>query len=176
MTMAPRADDLDGRKRTADSGLERDSASAGPTEDDAFTLMVTALHDAGAPRVEAALVACLLTHPDADTGHLLKVTGLRQPEVSTGMRELRDRGWVHTEAKTRAGRGRPMHGHSLDATPENVREHYAQAVRARIAGQQGALDGLQALVDHASERTPSRSARMTASQRPRNRPQSTTPG
>lgn len=175
----------EGRQHAAEHAdpTERDvkgTPSHGPDDEpsaaDAVAVMAAALQDAGASRIEAALVSCLLAHPEADTGLLLKVTRLRQPEVSTGMRELRERGWVDTEPQTREGRGRPMHRHSLAIAPEAVREHYAEAVRDRIETQQRALDGLQSVVDQASERTPSRSARMTASQRPRNRPHSTTPG
>lgn len=64
------------------------------------------------------------------------MTDLRQPEVSVGMRDLVERGWVECEPIPREGKGRPMNRYRLIADPERLHIHYeALAQKA-----QGALD------------------------------------
>jgi predicted transcriptional regulator len=42
-----------------------------------------------------------------------KATGLRQPEVSLAMQELRRRGWVNKRDIKKEGKGRPVHAYRL---------------------------------------------------------------
>jgi predicted transcriptional regulator len=42
-----------------------------------------------------------------------KATGLRQPEVSLAMQELRRRGWVTKRDIKKEGKGRPVHAYRL---------------------------------------------------------------
>ncbi|MFQ5911177.1 MAG: ArsR family transcriptional regulator [Thermoplasmata archaeon] len=42
-----------------------------------------------------------------------KATGLRQPEVSLAMQELRRRGWVAKRDIKKEGKGRPVHAYHL---------------------------------------------------------------
>ena len=42
-----------------------------------------------------------------------KATGLRQPEVSLAMQELRRRGWVNKRDIKKEGKGRPVHAYHL---------------------------------------------------------------
>ncbi len=48
-----------------------------------------------------------------DSGDLQTATGLRQPEVSTAMRELVRRGLVEIESEKNGQRGRPRHLYQL---------------------------------------------------------------
>ena len=48
-----------------------------------------------------------------DSGDLQTATGLRQPEVSTAMRELVRRGLVEIESEKTGSRGRPRHLYQL---------------------------------------------------------------
>lgn len=104
------------------------------------TDLAQALQRLGAKRVEATLVAALASDPALGTKDLVDRTGLRQPEVSTGMAELRQRDWVVVEAVPRPGRGRPMHRYRLVADPLQVRLHYEAQARAVMATFESALE------------------------------------
>lgn len=83
-----------------------------------------ALQRVGASRIEAALVELLAAEPDVSTKEAVEATQLRQPEVSVGMRDLVDRGWVACEPIPRQGKGRPMNRYRLVADPARLHVHY----------------------------------------------------
>ena len=131
----------------------------------------------GANRLEAAIVAYLGRHGPARTDELMAGTGLRQPEVSIGVRSLRERGWIVTDVVPREGKGRPMHAYRLDADSDEIAATYLEEGQARLDELQRAMDAVREAFSQArTSRTPSAPARKTVSQRPKNRPHSTTPG
>ncbi len=99
-----------------------------------------ALQQLGAKRVEAALVASLAEAGPLGTRDIVEKTGLRQPEVSVGMQELRDRHWVAFDAVPRAGKGRPMHRYRLVADREAIRRYYESQARNVISAFEKALN------------------------------------
>ncbi len=96
----------------------------------------------GTARVEAELVACLLENSPVATKDILELTGLRQPEVSVGMRILRERGWTASEPIPREGKGRPMHRYSLQVPQGDVYAHYEHAANEQIQSFQEAIQDL----------------------------------
>jgi predicted transcriptional regulator len=98
-----------------------------------------ALQQLGAKRVEAALVASLAEGQALGTRDIVEKTGLRQPEVSVGMQELRDRHWVAFDAVPRQGKGRPMHRYRLVANREDIRSYYESQARGVMAAFESAL-------------------------------------
>ncbi len=96
----------------------------------------------GTARVEAELVACLMDRSPLPTSDILSRTGLRQPEVSVGMRTLRERGWISSSPIPREGKGRPMHSYHLDVTPKAIYSFYAGAAEEQIKAYQRALADL----------------------------------
>ena len=101
--------------------------------------LTDALQQLGAKRVEAALVASLADGAALGTRDIVEKTGLRQPEVSVGMQELRDRHWVAFDAVPRHGKGRPMHRYRLIADREAIRAYYEAQARAVIGAFEKAL-------------------------------------
>lgn len=101
--------------------------------------MADALQQLGAKRVEAALVASLAGGQPLGTRDIVEKTGLRQPEVSVGMQELRDRHWVAFDAVPRQGKGRPMHRYRLVADREAIRRYYEAQARGVISAFEKAL-------------------------------------
>ncbi|MGB1586899.1 MAG: MarR family transcriptional regulator [Thermoplasmatota archaeon] len=99
----------------------------------------------GASRVEALLVLHLLEHPTTSTSDIIDATGLRQPEVSVGMRELRERGWVRTKPIAREGKGRPMHGYQLARPPGDVLHHYVAEGRRHMKQYEAAVQAVEAV-------------------------------
>lgn len=49
-----------------------------------------------------------------------KATGLRQPEVSLAMQELRRRGWVTKRDIKKEGKGRPVHAYRLSKSLSRI--------------------------------------------------------
>lgn len=68
----------------------------------------------GLRRTEARTLACWTTDDDELTQiDIENMSGLRQPEVSLAMRELRRRGWTRMTGKRQAPLGRPTHLYTL---------------------------------------------------------------
>lgn len=103
-----------------------------------------ALQRLGIPRVEAHLVAFLRDNDDASTPDVMEATGLRQPEVSVGMRGLAARGWVAVEQVPREGKGRPMNRYKRRVDPSPMRGHYADHAKRAMASLERALRDVQA--------------------------------
>ena len=99
-----------------------------------------ALQQLGAKRVEAALVASLAEGGPLGTRDIVEKTGLRQPEVSVGMQELRDRHWVAFDAVPRQGKGRPMHRYRLVADRDAIRRYYEAQAQGVIKAFEKALN------------------------------------
>lgn len=97
----------------------------------------------GAKRIEATLVAFLAHHAAVGTKEIVQATGLRQPEVSVGMRELRERGWVEAEPIPRSSKGRPMNRYRLRAGREEIRAYYETLAHQAIHSYQSALLQIQ---------------------------------
>lgn len=101
--------------------------------------LTQALQQLGAKRVEAALVASLADGAPLGTRDIVEKTGLRQPEVSVGMQELRERHWVAFDAVPRQGKGRPMHRYKLIADREAIRRYYESQARGVMQAFEKAL-------------------------------------
>ncbi|MCE8429478.1 MAG: ArsR family transcriptional regulator, partial [Candidatus Methanoperedens sp.] len=62
----------------------------------------------------AARILCYLRDiNEATSMEIESGTNLRQPEVSIGMKELKERDWVNEREETRRGKGRPYKLYSL---------------------------------------------------------------
>jgi predicted transcriptional regulator len=82
---------------------------------------VRAMMDLGVDRRVANTIIYLMEEPgfsmDIEEG-----TGLKQPEVSTAIRDLRNRGWLEEEKINEGGQGRPRVRFTLSAGTEDVME------------------------------------------------------
>jgi len=75
----------------------------------------------GMTRISALSLAGIRHFGKAKTRELESLTGLRQPEVSIGVRQLIEKGWIkETEEKLHAGKGRPTKVYSLIVTFEDI--------------------------------------------------------
>lgn len=116
--------------------MAKRTASRGTRLQDALLLL-------GARRVESALLAALHEHGALGTQEIVALTGLRQPEVSVGMQELRHRGWVEASDIPREGKGRPMHRYTLAADLNSVRKFYEARGMKSIEQTQDAVETLR---------------------------------
>ncbi len=61
-----------------------------------------------------------------------KATGLRQPEVSIAMQELRRRRWVEKRDIKKEGKGRPVHAYRLTVPFDSIVEMIAREEKSKI--------------------------------------------
>ncbi len=66
-----------------------------------------ALISLGMSRNEARTLTYLRNVDEATSNELEKCTGLRQPEVSIAVKELKDRDWIKERGEKNPGKGRP---------------------------------------------------------------------
>src|SRR3990170_2405448 len=64
--------------------------------------------------------------------NIAKATGLRQPEVSIAMQELRRRRWVEKRDIKKEGKGRPVHAYRLATPFDGIIDNIAREERAKI--------------------------------------------
>ncbi len=77
------------------------------------TALIDLLVDLGLPKGAAKALVALRKRNETTSLEVERITGLRQPEVSLAIRELRLREWVGTRRMPAAGKGRSVHVYSL---------------------------------------------------------------
>lgn len=92
--------------------------------DDRDREFVEALRGLNVLRSAAALITYLANVSEATSREIEMGTGLRQPEVSTGVRVLRENNWVMERDVKAERKGRPMKVYSLSASLEEIIKHY----------------------------------------------------
>ncbi len=82
--------------------------------DEQHEQIAEALISLGMTRPVARILSYFQNGNEVTSMELEKETGLRQPEVSIAMRELKERGWVNErDEKKNAGKGRPYKIYTL---------------------------------------------------------------
>jgi predicted transcriptional regulator len=81
----------------------------------------------GEKRMQAAILSMLLDQSPVTTHEIMEETGLRQPEVSIGVRDLKARGWLESQPIPREGKGRPMNQYARNFEDEKFLHFYQQA-------------------------------------------------
>ncbi len=100
----------------------------------------------GVARNVARALVCLAGREEATSTQLEKDAGLRQPEVSTAINELRERGWVAKRDIKRERKGRPVHSYRLAMPFEEILAIVEEMERARIARMEEGLRKLRAVM------------------------------
>lgn len=75
--------------------------------------LVDLLVDTGLSKNVAKTLVFLSKRAETTSVEIEKATGLRQPEVSIAMQELRRRRWVDKRDIKKEGKGRPVHAYRL---------------------------------------------------------------
>jgi predicted transcriptional regulator len=94
----------------------------------------------------ARTLVSLAAMEESTSVQIEKATGLRQPEVSIAIQELRDRGWVAKKDIKRERKGRPVHSYRLSRAFEDIIASIDTAEKARIRKMEAALGRLRTLV------------------------------
>ncbi len=94
----------------------------------------------------ARTLVCLQAQEECTSVQIERATGLRQPEVSIAIQELRDRGWVTKKDIRRSHKGRPVHSYRLARPFCEIIAAIDAGEKARIRKMEAALRRLRALV------------------------------
>jgi len=78
------------------------------------------------PRNVAALITYLANANEATSREIEMGTNLRQPEVSIGMRSLRQNNWIEQRNIKADGKGRPMIVYKLNVPLNAIIQHYEE--------------------------------------------------
>lgn len=97
----------------------------------------------GMPRNIAKALVCLVGREEATSVEVEKATGLRQPEVSIAMQELRRRKWVEKRDMKKEGKGRPVHAYRLAIPFSSIVDAIARSERRKIERMQGIMRRLK---------------------------------
>ncbi len=94
----------------------------------------------------ARTLVCLQAEEECTSVQMERATGLRQPEVSIAIQELRDRGWVAKKDIRRSRKGRPVHNYRLARPFPEIIAAIDSGEKARIKKMEAALGRLRTLV------------------------------
>jgi predicted transcriptional regulator len=111
--------------------------------DDKNMEFIEALRSLKVPRNVAVLITYLSNVSEANSREIEMGTNLRQPEVSIGMRTLRQNNWV-TEREVKAdGKGRPMKVYKLSVPIDKIIEYYEKEKNRESASAMQAIQRLK---------------------------------
>ena len=94
---------------------------------------IDALRNLKVPRNVAALITYLADANEATSREIEMGTNLRQPEVSIGMRTLRQNNWIEQRNIKVEGKGRPMIVYRLNVPLESIINHYEEESKQESA-------------------------------------------
>src|SRR3970040_66253 len=98
---------------------------------------VELLIETGMPKNVAKALVFLTGREETTSVEIEKGTGLRQPEVSIAMQELRRRRWVDKRDIKKEGKGRPVHAYRLGLPFSEIVEAIAREERRKVEEIQG---------------------------------------
>ncbi len=87
---------------------------------------------AGTPKNLAKALIFIAKRDETTSVEIEKATGLRQPEVSIAMQELRRRRWVEKRDIKKEGKGRPVHSYRLSVPFSDIVETVCKHETSRI--------------------------------------------
>ena len=94
--------------------------------------LVDLLIETGLSRNIAKTLVFLSKREETTSVEIEKATGLRQPEVSIAMQELRRRRWVDKRDIKKEGKGRPVHSYRLSVPWSEILAHIDREEQAKI--------------------------------------------
>jgi len=108
-------------------------------KDDEFAKMLMEL---GIKKNVARVLTYMKNHTEVTSRDLELGSGLRQPEVSLAMRELKELGWVSEREKKKPGKGRPYKVYTLERPVKEIIEELEEKKRKET---QQAMENIQRL-------------------------------
>ncbi len=108
--------------------------------------LVELLMGTGMAKNVAKTLAFLRKKEETTSTEVEAATGLRQPEVSIAVQELRRRKWIIKRDLKKEGKGRPVHLYKMALPFEKIVETLEKEERKRIERIEGNIEQLKAIV------------------------------
>jgi len=106
---------------------------------------IEALRNLKVPRNVATLITYLANTNEATSREIEVGTNMRQPEVSIGMRALRQNNWVEQRNIKMEEKGRPMIIYKLNVPIEKIIKHYEEEKNSEAVRTMQAIQRLREL-------------------------------
>jgi predicted transcriptional regulator len=106
---------------------------------------IETLRSLDVPRNVATLITFLANANEATSRQIEVGTNMRQPEVSIGIRTLRQNKWIEEHEIKTEGKGRPMKVYKLGVPIEKVVQHYEEERKNEAARSMQAIQRLKEL-------------------------------
>lgn len=94
---------------------------------------INLLIKAGLSKNVSKTLVCLTKKTETTSVEIEKATGLRQPEVSIAMQNLRNRDWVEKRDIKKEGKGRPVHAYKLSLSLDDIVDVLEKDAKAKMA-------------------------------------------
>lgn len=109
--------------------------------------IVNLLVDMGVSRKTAKTLTYLSQVDNCISKTIEEETRLRQPEVSTALKELRGRGWIEKEDIKKEGKGRPIHSYRMVVPFDRAIKSLVKEKKGEIQQMQNTIKRLRELVE-----------------------------
>jgi predicted transcriptional regulator len=109
--------------------------------------IVNLLVDMGVSRKTAKTLTYLSSVHECISKTIEEETRLRQPEVSTALKELRGRGWIAKEDIKKEGKGRPIHSYKMVVPFDRAVKTLVKEKKSEINDMQNTIKRLRELVE-----------------------------
>jgi predicted transcriptional regulator len=109
--------------------------------------IVNLLVDMGVSRKTAKTLTYLSSVNESISKTIEEETRLRQPEVSTALKELRGRGWIAKEDIKKEGKGRPIHSYKMVVPFDRAVKTLVKEKKSEINEMQTTIKRLKDLVE-----------------------------
>jgi predicted transcriptional regulator len=118
-----------------------------PSSDRFDDEIVNLLVDMGVSRKTAKTLTYLSTVDECISKTIEEETRLRQPEVSTALKELRGRGWIEKEDIKKEGKGRPIHSYRMVVPFDRAIKTLVKEKKSEITEMQNTIKRLKYIVE-----------------------------
>lgn len=108
--------------------------------------IVGLLIDMGVSKKTARTLTYLSHVEESISRNIEANTNLRQPEVSTALKELRGRGWIEKQDIRKEGKGRPIHSYKMVVPFDRAVKTLVKEKKTQIAEIQNTIKRLKELV------------------------------
>ena len=109
--------------------------------------IVDLLVDIGVSKKTAKTLTYLANVDECISKSIEEMTHLRQPEVSTALKELRGRGWIEKEDIRKEGKGRPIHSYKMVVPFDRAVKILVKEKKSEITELQNTIKRLKELVE-----------------------------
>ena len=113
--------------------------------------IVDVFSDLGVPKNFAKTLMYISQVDECHSSDIEHGAGLRQPEVSVAMQELRRRGWVSRRNQKKEGKGRPIYVYKLESSLDDILREIEQEKLEEVNAIKKDIEELKTLINSRSK-------------------------